>query len=188
MEKTINSWPSSVCLLITGLPGSAKSTLVEKLKNKWPDNTAFINADWVRKFISTDLDFSVESKLTQARRLGQLAAMAFTNSYPRICVVECWSALADSRFEFALEFSKTFEFLNRSTKSSRLPHLIHVHMDTIDWTQSKYPIQEHEYERPSDLEVDFRISTFPTSKLADSFFTSLKARINELDRKITNSK
>jgi len=56
---------------IIGLPGSGKTTLAEKLKER--TNAIHINADAVRADLSSDLGFSNEDRVEQSRRLGAMA-------------------------------------------------------------------------------------------------------------------
>ena len=58
---------------IIGLPGSGKTTLAEKLKER--TNAIHINADVVRADLSSDLGFSNEDRAEQARRLGAIARL-----------------------------------------------------------------------------------------------------------------
>lgn len=61
-------------ILVFGLPGSGKTTLSALLKEKL--DCLWFNADKVRSTLSSDLDFSMESRLEQARRMGCLASLA----------------------------------------------------------------------------------------------------------------
>lgn len=58
---------------IIGLPGSGKTTLAAELADRI--NAIHFNADIVRAELNTDLGFSVEDRLEQARRMGALARM-----------------------------------------------------------------------------------------------------------------
>jgi hypothetical protein len=58
---------------IIGLPGSGKTTLAEKLANRI--NAVHLNADYVRSTINSDLGFSPEDRIENARRLGEIARM-----------------------------------------------------------------------------------------------------------------
>lgn len=50
-----------------GLPGSGKTTLAAKLAKRF--NAVHFNADEVRQYISTDLGFSPEDRIIQAKRM-----------------------------------------------------------------------------------------------------------------------
>lgn len=58
---------------IIGLPGSGKTTLAVALKERL--NAIHLNADEVRADLNSDLDFSPESRVEQARRMGALARL-----------------------------------------------------------------------------------------------------------------
>jgi adenylylsulfate kinase-like enzyme len=58
---------------IMGLPGSGKTELAKALKERI--NAIHINADEVRATVSTDLGFSPEDRLEQARRMGEMARL-----------------------------------------------------------------------------------------------------------------
>jgi len=58
---------------IIGLPGSGKTTFAKELCSRI--NAVHINADYVRATLNSDLGFSMEDRLENARRLGELARM-----------------------------------------------------------------------------------------------------------------
>jgi adenylylsulfate kinase len=58
---------------IIGLPGSGKTTLALELADR--TNAIHLNADEVRAELNKDLDFSPESRIEQARRMGALARL-----------------------------------------------------------------------------------------------------------------
>lgn len=64
-------------ILIMGLPGSGKTTLAKKLVEKLSQRfqVAYFNADEVREKYN-DWDFSLEGRLRQATRMGELADSA----------------------------------------------------------------------------------------------------------------
>jgi len=55
-------------ILIMGLPGSGKTTLACELAPLL--NGVIFNADEVREHINNDLGFSIEDRITHARRMG----------------------------------------------------------------------------------------------------------------------
>lgn len=58
---------------IIGLPGSGKTELAKALKEKI--NAIHLNADEVRATVNTDLGFSEDDRLEQARRMGEMARL-----------------------------------------------------------------------------------------------------------------
>ena len=58
---------------IIGLPGSGKTTLAKELCRR--TNGIHINADEVRSELSSDLGFSSEDRIEQARRLGSISRL-----------------------------------------------------------------------------------------------------------------
>lgn len=58
---------------IIGLPGSGKTSLATELSSRI--NAVHINADYVRATINSDLGFSLEDRIENARRLGEMARM-----------------------------------------------------------------------------------------------------------------
>jgi len=60
-------------ILIIGLPGTGKTTLAEALVSKI--NFIHINADAVRQDLSSDLGFTSEDRIEQARRMGAVARL-----------------------------------------------------------------------------------------------------------------
>lgn len=69
---------SKTAILVFGLPGSGKTTLSELLQKRL--GCLWFNADKVRSTLSSDLNFSMESRLEQARRMGCLASLALDAS------------------------------------------------------------------------------------------------------------
>jgi shikimate kinase len=61
---------------IIGLPGSGKTTIADALRDRI--NGLHINADDVRNGINKDLGFSIEDRVENARRLGELARLMAT--------------------------------------------------------------------------------------------------------------
>lgn len=71
-------------ILIVGLPGTGKTALATELVQR--TNAVHINADAVRAELSSDLGFTSEDRLEQARRLGAIARLI--SSQGKICVVD----------------------------------------------------------------------------------------------------
>jgi len=60
-------------ILIFGLPGSGKTTLAKALLERTP--AIHLNADEVRAELNSDLGFSIEDRIENARRLGAIARL-----------------------------------------------------------------------------------------------------------------
>jgi adenylylsulfate kinase len=60
-------------LLIFGLPGSGKTTLAKEIARR--TDAIHLNADEVRADLNSDLGFSIEDRMEQARRMGALARL-----------------------------------------------------------------------------------------------------------------
>jgi adenylylsulfate kinase-like enzyme len=58
---------------IIGLPGSGKTMLAKRLTDRL--NAIHLNGDETRATVNKDLGFSIESRIEQARRLGELARL-----------------------------------------------------------------------------------------------------------------
>jgi adenylylsulfate kinase len=62
-----------VIIQIIGLPGSGKTELAKALKERI--NAIHLNADEVRATVNSDLGFTPEDRLEQARRMGEMARL-----------------------------------------------------------------------------------------------------------------
>jgi hypothetical protein len=58
---------------IIGLPGSGKTELAKALKERI--NAIHLNADEVRATVNSDLSFTLEDRIEQARRMGEMARL-----------------------------------------------------------------------------------------------------------------
>lgn len=58
---------------LIGLPGSGKTTIAEELSSRI--NGVHLNADDVRATVNSDLGFSIEDRIENARRLGEMARL-----------------------------------------------------------------------------------------------------------------
>lgn len=83
-------------ILVIGLPGSGKTTLSESLASKI--NFIHINADAVRKDLSSDLGFTNEDRIEQARRMGAIARLL--NDQGQNVIVDFICPTAETRAAF----------------------------------------------------------------------------------------
>lgn len=60
-------------ILIIGLPGSGKTTLAKEICRR--SDAIHLNADDIRADLSSDLGFSIDDRLEQARRLGAMSRL-----------------------------------------------------------------------------------------------------------------
>ena len=60
-------------ILIMGLPGAGKTTIADAVRDR--TNALHINADEIRAGLNKDLGFSLEDRIENARRLGELARL-----------------------------------------------------------------------------------------------------------------
>lgn len=70
-----------------GLPGSGKTTLAKQLAAAI--HAIHFNADRVRATVNSDLGFSLEDRITQARRMGQMAQFVSDSHHVAICDFVC---------------------------------------------------------------------------------------------------
>ena len=116
---------------IMGLPGSGKTELAKALKERI--NAIHINADEVRATINTDLGFSPEDRLEQARRLGEIARLISKQGVAPVIV------------DFICPTD-----LTRTTFGK--PDIL-VFMDTI--AEGRFKDTNKMFERPTDFDVSF---------------------------------
>lgn len=83
---------------IIGLPGSGKTALATALADRI--NAIHFNADVVRADLNSDLGFSPEARLEQARRMGALARLTSNQGY--ITVVDFVCPTEETRKAFGI--------------------------------------------------------------------------------------
>jgi hypothetical protein len=85
---------------IIGLPGSGKTTLAQALKERI--NAIHLNADEVRASVNSDLGFTPEDRIEQARRMGDMARLiAKQNVAPVIVDFVCPTKETREAFGYA---------------------------------------------------------------------------------------
>ena len=85
---------------IIGLPGSGKTTLAQSLKERI--NAIHLNADEVRASVNSDLGFTPEDRIEQARRMGDMARLiAKQNIVPVIVDFVCPTKETREAFGYA---------------------------------------------------------------------------------------
>jgi hypothetical protein len=85
---------------IIGLPGSGKTSLAVALKERI--NAIHLNADEVRSTVNSDLGFTNEDRIEQARRMGEMARLiAKQNVAPVVIDFVCPTDETRSAFGFA---------------------------------------------------------------------------------------
>lgn len=148
----------SKVLLIQGLPGSGKTTLALKIKQKL--NAIHFNADWARATITSHLRFTEKDRVAQARALGQLAAMV--HSQGQWVIVDFVCPLTSTRAAFFEQFKERDDVYS-------------VWMDTIK--ESRFDDTNKMYMPPGLAYVDHQIGGYydPAGfdALADSIVASL---------------
>ena len=83
-------------ILVFGLPGSGKTTFCKALLEHI--DAIHLNADEVRSDLSSDLTFSPESRIEQARRMGAMARLL--SNQGRIVLVDFVNPTSETRKAF----------------------------------------------------------------------------------------
>lgn len=84
---------------IIGLPGSGKTELAKSLKERI--NAIHLNADEVRSTINSDLGFTKEDRIEQARRMGAMAVLLSKQGFNVIVDFVCPTEETRNAFGFA---------------------------------------------------------------------------------------
>jgi len=116
---------------IIGLPGSGKTELAKALKERI--NAIHLNADEVRATVNSDLGFTPEDRIEQARRMGEMARLIANQGVAPVIV------------DFVCP-----TYLTRSAFGK--PDIL-VFMDTI--AESRFEDTNKMFERPGNPDVSF---------------------------------
>jgi hypothetical protein len=87
---------SGTVIQIFGLPGSGKTTLSEALSKRI--NAVTLNADQVRQDLSSDLGFSPQDRVEQARRMGAVARLLKSQGHTVVVDFVCPTEATRSAF------------------------------------------------------------------------------------------
>ena len=116
---------------IIGLPGSGKTELAKALKERI--NAIHLNADEVRATVNSDLGFTPENRIEQARRMGEMARLISKQGVaPVIVDFVCPTKLTRAAFG--------------------KPDVL-VYMNTID--ESRFEDTNKMFEKPNNFDVIF---------------------------------
>jgi adenylylsulfate kinase-like enzyme len=116
---------------IIGLPGSGKTELAKALKERI--NAIHLNADEVRATVNSDLSFTPEDRIEQARRMGEMARLISKQGVaPVIVDFVCPTEITRAAFG--------------------KPDIL-VFMDTL--AEGRFEDTNRMFERPSDFDIVF---------------------------------
>lgn len=142
---------------IIGLPGSGKTELAKALKQRI--NAIHLNADEVRATVNSDLGFTPEDRVEQARRMGEMARLIANQGVAHVivdfvCPTDLTRAafgtpdvlifmdtIEESRFEDTNKmFQKPehfdFKFINHEFDADKkAKHIINWRKDLHDWSE-----------------------------------------------------
>jgi adenylylsulfate kinase len=116
---------------IIGLPGSGKTELAKALKERI--NAIHLNADEVRATVNSDLGFSHEDRIEQARRMGEMARLISKQGVAPVVV------------DFVSPTELTRAACGR-------PDIL-IYMETID--EGRFEDTNKMFETPSDFDMAF---------------------------------
>lgn len=153
-------------ILIQGLPGSGKTTMAGLIQSQLV-NAAWVNADYVRKFINRDLGFSVEDRIEQSIRMAGIADLTLNYGANQYCIVDFVCPTVDTRMAFF--------------KNVHYP-VINIWMNTITPDQSRFQDTRSLYERPNDSDVGFTVSGYRTDIELDRLSREFVFAIRNLDK------
>jgi len=116
---------------ILGLPGSGKTTLALALKERL--NAIHLNADEVRATLNSDLGFSNEDRVENARRLGEMARLLSKQGH--IVIVDFICPTKSTRKAF---ITPDIKFVMDTISSSRFPDTDYLWIPVEDGDHTFY--------------------------------------------------
>jgi len=116
---------------IIGLPGSGKTALAIALKERI--NAIHLNADEVRATVNSDLGFTLEDRIEQARRMGEMARLIAKQGVAPVIV------------DFICPTNATREAFGK-------PDIL-IWMNTIE--EGRFEDTNKMFEIPSEYDIDF---------------------------------
>jgi adenylylsulfate kinase len=150
-----------IVILVQGLPGSGKTTMSDMLAHIL--NAARVNADYVRQNISTDLGFSLEDRVEQARRMAHIAMLCLQgNTHTVIVDFVCPTEVTRNVFIRSLEDVSLYT----------------VWMNTV--AEGRYEDTNAIYEKPTDSTfiLNRYLSLYCLQQYADQVATKIEAITN----------
>jgi len=94
---------------LTGLPGSGKTTIAEGVKKYLRElayNVIVLDGDVLRKGICSDLGYSIEDRIENNRRIGEVAQIFLNEGY--IVIVAVVSPVESARNILKQKFGRSF--------------------------------------------------------------------------------
>lgn len=135
---------------IIGLPGSGKTELAKALKERI--NAIHLNADEVRATVNSDLGFSHEDRIEQARRMGEMARLIAKQGVAPVIV------------DFVCPTAATREAFGK-------PDIL-VYMETIE--EGRFEDTNKMFETPANFDIAFISHEWDPNEKATQIIKSFK--------------